>query len=188
MPSEAGQLDWVLATLAHQRQGYFVDLGAWDGLESSNTLELERDYGWTGLCIEPLRYQALTRYRRCHCVQAWCSNGEHAFDVIEEGQCSRLVSPAGGNQIRTRTLTSVLLEVGAPPTIDYFSLDVEGAELQVLQGISFELYRFRAITMEVDKPTAPAAIDYLISKGYAPVHEFRMGDYLLDLGFVPARR
>lgn len=187
MPSQAGQMPWVLSTLGHPPSGYFVDIGAWDGVESSNTLELERDHGWDGVCIEPLRFDDLSRNRQCACVQAWCSNGVHRFDVVEDGQCSRLVPPAGGREIQTRTLTSVLLDVAAPRVIDYFSLDVEGAEWQVLAGLSFELYRFRTITMEVDKPHAQQAVKYLIAKGYQPVVEFRLGNYLLDLGFVPSR-
>jgi len=33
--------------------GYFVELGANDGIRQSNTFKLQRDYGWSGLLIEP---------------------------------------------------------------------------------------------------------------------------------------
>ena len=44
---------WVaLDVYSSMRNGYFVELGASDGLTYSNTVDLERHYGWRGLCIE----------------------------------------------------------------------------------------------------------------------------------------
>jgi hypothetical protein len=55
-PSWSGQFDqdrWVAEDVySSMRDGYFVELGANNGLLYSNTVELERRYGWRGLCIE----------------------------------------------------------------------------------------------------------------------------------------
>ena len=53
--SQNGQ-DVVLANdvFARKRKGVFVDVGAHDGVTFSNTLMLERDFDWSGVCIEPL--------------------------------------------------------------------------------------------------------------------------------------
>jgi len=48
----------------------------------------------------------------------------------------------------TVTLTDILRQFGAPHTMDYLSLDVEGAEHYVMQGFDFDHYRFRLVTIE----------------------------------------
>ena len=35
-----------------QREGFFVECGAYDGETRSNTLNLERELGWSGVLIE----------------------------------------------------------------------------------------------------------------------------------------
>lgn len=47
-----------------------------------------------------------------------------------------------------RTLMSLLDETGAPEVVDFLSLDVEGAELAVLQGVDHDRQRFRWILVE----------------------------------------
>ncbi|KAG7153487.1 protein Star-like [Homarus americanus] len=55
-----------------QEGGFFIEVGALDGQQLSNTLWLEQELNWTGLLIEPdvYSYQALkSKHRR-----AWISN------------------------------------------------------------------------------------------------------------------
>lgn len=56
--------------------GVFVDLGAYDGVESSNTLFFEENLGWTGICIEPLPkiYPKLLKNRKTTCINVCASN------------------------------------------------------------------------------------------------------------------
>jgi len=50
--SQLNQDLWVLDTLKHKRNGIFVDVGAFDGINLSNTYLLEKEHGWNGICIE----------------------------------------------------------------------------------------------------------------------------------------
>ena len=34
------------------KNGYFIDIGALDGVTMSNTYLLETRYDWTGICVE----------------------------------------------------------------------------------------------------------------------------------------
>ena len=63
---------FVLETLGKERGGYFVEAGALDGVQASNTLLLEEDYGWTGICVEPdpQLYAELVENRTCICENA----------------------------------------------------------------------------------------------------------------------
>ena len=45
--SQFGQDRHVISTIYPQkRNGFFVEIGAYDGVESSNTYVLEKDFGW----------------------------------------------------------------------------------------------------------------------------------------------
>lgn len=60
------------------RNGYFVDLGAYDGIYLSNTYLLERRYEWNGICIEanPATFMSLRSNRRAKCVNAFVADGK----------------------------------------------------------------------------------------------------------------
>ena len=51
--SENGQEWFVLDTLNYKRNGYFIDIGAGDGIVGSNTFILEKFYDWSGVCVDP---------------------------------------------------------------------------------------------------------------------------------------
>ena len=76
--SQLGQDKIVDEYFRGKRHGVFVDIGAYDGLTFSNTLMLERERDWTGICIEPLPdiFAELRKNRRCICVQACIGNRE----------------------------------------------------------------------------------------------------------------
>ena len=66
-------------------------------------------------------------------------------------------------QLVTTTLTNLLDQFHAPKGIDYLSLDVEGAEAFVLEGLNPSSYTFLALTIERPKPHS----HHLLSKrGY----------------------
>ena len=44
---------WVLDKKHYAKSGYFVDLGAGDGITGSNTYTLEKFYNWEGICVDP---------------------------------------------------------------------------------------------------------------------------------------
>jgi len=62
--SQAGQDLWVYGEVFNQkRNGYFLDVGAHDGVHLSNTYLLEKKYRWKGICVEgnPLTFTTLVK-------------------------------------------------------------------------------------------------------------------------------
>jgi FkbM family methyltransferase len=55
---EYDQSDWIISQFPDGYSGYAIDVGAMDGLFFSNTLKLERERGWTVLCVEANPYIA----------------------------------------------------------------------------------------------------------------------------------
>jgi FkbM family methyltransferase len=71
--SQIGQDIWVIERLyPGKSSGYFVDVGAYDGIEFSNTYALENEHGWRGICVEadPLNFRKLSQNRGCVCVES----------------------------------------------------------------------------------------------------------------------
>jgi FkbM family methyltransferase len=178
MYSQIGQDDWVLSKITHP--GYFVDIGASDGIEKSNTYKLELA-GWSGICVEPNldAYKRLIENRKCTLSNAaiYRESG-HDVDLIMAGEFSALVDYANDDhhykeragksvqKAKTLTLDNLLAINDAPNRIDYLSLDTEGAELEILESFSWG-YDILLITVEHNngKNKEPLA-KLLEDKGY----------------------
>jgi len=160
--SQIGQDRWVQSTLNDKRDGFFIELGATDGVSLSNTFFFEKERGWNGICIEPnpayhLELVKNRKSRIClHCVSDK-DNNEIEFSVC--GPASGAVSTAGpftnSDQIikvKTKTMKTILEDYNAPKIIDYLSLDVEGHEYEVLKNFPFDEYKIRCLTVEHNEP------------------------------------
>ena len=153
---------FVYELLGKKRGGYYVDLAANDAVSMSNTKSLERDHAWSGLCVEPNpQYHAdLLQHRTCKIAAAAVSDGfgQAFFDF--RGGASGSGSGRGvfGGFTRGNTSTStpvwtvpfssVLSEHAAPPTIDFLSLDVEGAELKIMSSFPWEAHNVTLLAIE----------------------------------------
>jgi hypothetical protein len=50
--SQIGQDKYFIENISNKkREGFFLDIGAHDGILESNTAALELDYGWSGICV-----------------------------------------------------------------------------------------------------------------------------------------
>lgn len=159
--SQAGQDQWVFGEAFNERKkGFFLDIGAHDGITISNTYILEKRYKWSGLCIEanPVTFDALSRNRSATCVNACLDNKEGEVEFALGGVLGGIVSVDLDNtgsqtnhaviRVKTALLINILREHAAPPIIDYLSIDVEGAEERILDSFDFEQYQFNCITIE----------------------------------------
>jgi len=180
---------FVLFQTGGKRSGYFVEIGASDGVVFSNTCLLEKEFGWSGILAEPARlwHDALRQNRRCsidtRCV--WSSSGEHLeFRETQDGGLSTIAvfsaadrhAPArecGRNYpVETVSLLDLLRCHGAPATIDYLSVDTEGSELAILEGFDFSSHDIRIITVEHNFTPARERLRALLQPhGYVPVFE-----------------
>jgi hypothetical protein len=86
-------------------------------------------------------------------------------------------------KLKTRPLKTILEEFQAPETIDYMSIDIEGAEERVLLSFPFSKYRFLCMTIERPKPILR---DLLHKNGYVLVKEIPGYDcFYLHESFIP---
>lgn len=172
---------WVLMETSEKRNGYFVEFGAANGITYSNTLLLERNYGWRGILAEPARswHPALKNARSAaidhRCV--WSRSGE-TVDFVEQSNALHsgvagfsVVDPVAdqstGYQVETVSLNDLLQDHGAPTTIDFLSLDTEGSELEILTAFDFMAWDVRLIAVEHNfSDKRQPLYDLLTSVGY----------------------
>lgn len=157
--SQLGQDYWVInEVFLGKKNGYFVEVGAADGLHINNTYLLEKKYSWSGICIEanPYHFKKLQANRNCTllniCVDEFFGEVEFYLDNL----ISRIITKQDSNlrklenivTLKTVPLKEVLDECNAPKIIDYLSMDVEGAETRILRNFPFQEYCFLSITIE----------------------------------------
>jgi len=161
--SQTHQDYWVYGEVYNEKKnGYFLDVGAYDGVYLSNTFILEKRYGWKGICIEanPSLVGLLERNRSSICVNACVDSleGEEEFaldgifgGIVAEGNLFHSEEKRNVIKVKTIPLVNILEENRAPSVIDYMSIDIEGAEERALMGFPFDKYIFNCITIE--RPT-----------------------------------
>lgn len=186
--SQIGQDLFVLSELNLKKGGYFVEFGATDGLDLSNSYLLEKQFGWTGILAEPSpqwRESLLASGRAAQidfdCV--WTETGQtiefmetaeatHStiHDFVDRGDHARQVSKI--SHVQTVSLTDLLQRYNAPAVIDYLSIDTEGSEFAILNAFDFSRYKFRCITCEHNyEPVREEIWKLLTSHGYTRVRE-----------------
>jgi FkbM family methyltransferase len=143
--SQADQDKWVCERTNYKLGGFFVEVGAYDGIQTSNTFALEKFLGWVGICIEanPVFFERLKKNRTSHNIFAAVSdfNGEIGFgeDAISE---------SGQYKVPAKTLNQILEKCEAPSVIDYLSIDIEGHEFTALKHFDFNRWHINRITVE----------------------------------------
>lgn len=156
--SQNGQDKFLLERVFRgKRNGVFVEIGAHDGVSFSNTFAMEKHWGWKGVAVEPMgkAYAKLLANRTCLAIQAcvaaragtvefievdgyseMLSGMVASFDPRHVERMEREVAEHGGTVVRQAVPCLSLDDVfsrGGFPEIDYLSVDVEGAEQEVLQ-------------------------------------------------------
>jgi len=168
-------LDQKLAAILNWKGGVFIEAGANDGFTQSNTYYLERFQGWTGVLVEPIPSLArkCRRLRRnaevFNCALVSKESDGEEFEIIY-GNLMSTISGSLGSQdaenkhiarakeidaesgtyrvkVKGRALSNLLDEakIGA---VDFLSLDVEGFELRVLEGVDWSRHAPKFILVE----------------------------------------
>lgn len=171
--------DKVVYEMLHKKRGgYFIDLGANDARFLSNSYALETYHGWQGLCAEgnPVYWDSLS-FRNCVVVGAVV--GRKRMEKVTFRVSELLLNDGGlaggivgdqynhkdsnhrnvGTQVKeldrfTVPLHEIFEKFDVPAVIDFFSLDVEGAETSILSVFPLEGYRVKLLAFA--RPTDEA--------------------------------
>ena len=184
-----GKLDLILEEYINYKDGFYIEIGANDGVRQSNTLYLEKFKNWHGVLIEPSkRYKNLikNRNKKNFFFNVACCSFDakdkyttlHYADLLtlpdniykkkDKEEFKKQIYLHNNDKfeefkVKQITLNELLIKSNAPTTIDFFSLDVEGDELNLLKGINYNIYKFKYLLVEGDDIEVT---EFLKSKNY----------------------
>lgn len=195
------QREQYITEFFNKKNGFFVNVGAYDGIIGNNTLILEKDYAWTGICIDgnKTHYERLVKNRNCTCVHAVVSDidsedvlyynvsgysetlsgMDKTYDPRHKNRIFREIAEKGGNitisKEKTITLEKILSD-NKVNDIDFLCVDTEGAELNVFKGLNFD--RFRPSLIMVENNFSNNEVEnYLKEKQYTKCHQIEWDDF-----------
>ena len=143
-------------------QFYFVEFGATNGVDLSNTLLFEREFLAKGIVAEPAQiwHKDLFSNRACN-ISTRCvwSLSDLLIEFFEDSNpdLSALNTERHFHShknlsrtydVKTISLLDLLKHYSAPKEIDFLSIDTEGSEFEILNAFSFSEYSFKIIICE----------------------------------------
>jgi len=203
--SQHHQDEFIINYFKGKKNGVFIDVGAHDGITLSNTYVLEKEYGWTGICFEPMPRQFKNLDESRDCIKYNCAiydtNGTEKFTLVDYdgypdmlsgitkdithkhmsgilSESSRVGAKLKHIDIQTRILNEVLSENNIFE-IDFLSVDVEGAELKVMKGINFDEFHIKVIVFENGENTDDVR-DFLKSKDFSFYKRLGIDDVFIN--------
>ncbi len=132
---------WILKKIFNEKKGgYFIDVGAYDGVSNNNTILFEKYYNWNGCCIEPVKefFLSLKKNRKCKLINAAVSNTKvKKVKFYKTGQLSRIVNSKDKTK-KIQMVKNYKLEKFQRNIVDLIDIDCEGFEESVIKSINFK--------------------------------------------------
>lgn len=185
--------------------GFFVEFGATNGFDLSNSYLLEMKFNWRGILAEPAKVwmRDLQKNRPNSSLESRCvwskSGVQIEFNETLSPELSTVDTYSSQDlhsehrisgirySVETISLLDLLRQHNAPKHIDYMSVDTEGTEYEILSGFDFGAYTFGVITCEHNGSENREKVFQLLSaKGYLRVKEeiSRFDDWYIYSGRV----
>lgn len=170
-------LENKLNEIFNKKGGFFIELGANDGLFQSNTAFFEKKMEWSGILIEP----SLEGYEKCKknrpnsiCLNYACVSNDYKDEYIEgDFKDNNPMGSINGNRLGRQNLVKVkavtlekILEEHCHTNIDFLSLDTEGYELEILKGLNLDKYRPKFMLIEIYKKDYNDIVNFLNLQNY----------------------
>tara|TARA_B110000444_G_scaffold254209_1_gene286320 strand:+ start:296 stop:997 length:702 start_codon:yes stop_codon:yes gene_type:complete len=188
-PSQLSQDLFALYFSGIKKNGIFIEIGACDGFQFSNTLKLEK-YGWNGIICEPSPYW-LKKMKSRNCIVSQKAVFDRSglklkFDDVEKNPDlsglslnfdddanSKLREITKTTEVETITLDDLIEKDIPNKKIDYISIDTEGSEYEIIKNFDFDKNKVEIFTIEhnfVEKKRDDI-LKLMISKNYIRVFQ-----------------
>ncbi|KAJ3177083.1 hypothetical protein HDU85_006009 [Gaertneriomyces sp. JEL0708] len=167
LKGQAGQDRWMFEHVFYDmykkgQKGVFVEFGARDGKEHSNTYFYEHALGWKGLLVEAVEWEfkdiAKNRPNSLAIHGAVCDkNGTAEFMVAKAGGLHGIVEDYADHRknwedhlikVPCYTLNSLLDQAGMHH-VNYMTVDTEGSEVTVLSALDWSSFVIDYVQVEM---------------------------------------
>jgi FkbM family methyltransferase len=204
--SQKGEDRIIFELLGYPSRGFYVDVGAYHPMTFSNTYYFYLR-GWRGINIEPMpHHYKLFVQDRMRDINLNCGVGRvsdnltfyqldpETLSTFSQAEAERVAQLPDHRLVQkypveVRSLRDIF-EEQQPPIIDFLSIDVEGGEMDVLEGNDWSRWCPRVIVLETLKysPT-PGNFEergmlsvfqpYLAEKGYRLAHDTQLNSIFI---------
>lgn len=186
----------------NKRNGFFIDIGAHDGISFSNSLFFEKFNDWSGICIEPNPsvFSKLVSNRKSINLNV-CIGSENKkvkftqiegysemlsgitekYDVRHIERINNTILVKGGEKREIEVDMIRLNDVDEIKNkkIDFISIDTEGNEFDIISSINFDLLDVKSLVIENNyKDNRIAA--YLNSLGFELIYRLDCDEVFLN--------
>ena len=206
--SQYGQDEFLDIILFNKKQnGFFIEIGAHDGISFSNTFFFEKSRTWKGVCIEPNPsvFEKLVRNRKSSNLNVCIGDSNTTVKFTQIVGYSEMLSGitnkydghhleriknevyTNGGEIRSIDVPMLRLE-SLPQikqkSVDFISIDTEGSEFDIVKSIDFEKIHVKVLVIENNYKDGELA-NFLKSKNFILVASLRTDEvYIYKDDFV----
>lgn len=182
-------------------KGFFIDIGAHDGVTISNTLYFEKKKNWDGICIEPNPnvFDKLRQNRKSQNLNVCIGNGNRTVkftkiegysemlsgisDSYDQRHLERInheIAAKGGTktEIDVAMITLDSIDNLKGQNIDFISIDTEGNEFDIVKSINFDALQISALVIE-NNYNDDRIRNYLQDFGYSLIHKLDCDEIFL---------
>lgn len=172
--SQINQDLFALLYFQFKRSGYFVEVGANDGYNLSNTLLLEAEYNWNGLLIEANpKYEHSLKTRKANVEICAVSDQTGRVTFVDGGLYGGIshhldktheTKLVGAKEISvySTSITELLRKNSAPKIIDFISIDVEGCETTIVDQMFATNHPYEYLCGVIEVNRRKSDIDYIL--------------------------
>ena len=198
----------ALDLFGFKRKGVFIEAGACDGILNSNTFLLEKNYEWTGLLVEPIKeyYLQLKQNRNALTSNVALSNNNNKqldFLITANKDLSTIRGYEDNDyhaenrqkykiiKVPTVTLNNLIIKNLKNFEIDFFSLDTEGSEFEIIKSLDFSKHRIKVICVEHNLSSNRDLIqNHLLANNYKKLNFpfLQIDDFYMLNTFSPKNR
>lgn len=192
--SQFGQDKYIIENIFDKMTyGYFIDIGAGDGVTISNTYVMEKNLKWDGICIEPssISFPSLIKNRMCKCDDTLVYNRsgtEKYYEIKNTGYFNEYFSSVykpsehfnDYNLLDKKcdTLYNILNRLKSATMIHYLSIDTEGSEYDILKKFFEDEYITDTKTWK--RRILSISIEHNFNESYRSEIKDLMNFYLYD--------
>lgn len=205
--SQIGQDRFIDEFFNKKENGFFVDVGANEGVRISNTYFLEKIRNWKGICIEPLpmEFKELQKNRTSINLNVCVSDfeGQTDFTYVEgyanmlsgisdmyhsshkeriQGEINHYGGKINNIKVPVRKLQTIFDEFQIKE-VDFCSIDTEGSELSIVKSIDFDKTLVKVFIIENNYKETTIE-EFLSEKGYVLFCKLEWDDVFIKKEYI----